>query len=102
MTEQELSEIEKRVNMAFRENLKNASGPSSMLLDWKDTTILSLIAEVRRLNAEMEKANKAIEMLGGHPLTFPDNPIHAIHAIMRKMRCSYHLAEYFYSKGHRA
>lgn len=26
----------------------------------------------------------------------------AIHAIMRKMRCSYHLAEYFYSKGHRA
>lgn len=29
----------------------------------------SHLAEVRRLNAEVEKANKAIEMLGGHPLT---------------------------------
>ena len=62
MDEQELAEIEFLVDTCWPFQVEKH--------------VRKLIAEVRRLNAEVEKANKMIEMLGGHPLTFPDNPIH--------------------------
>ncbi len=61
MTDEELAEIEKVVNSFSDENLWAAA------FQVKD--IKALIAEVRRLKAEIVKANWCIEKLGGHPLT---------------------------------
>lgn len=65
MTDDELAEIQNRVNAAFLVNIKNASGPDSLVLDWKDTTILSLIAEVRRQRDENRAMQSRLDIAEG-------------------------------------
>ena len=62
MDEAELEKIQNRVNDCFLKNIKNASGPTAMVLDWKDTTILSLIAEVRRLRVEKHRVASVMNL----------------------------------------
>lgn len=60
MTDEELAKIEVENQRRFEADLTCCGS-------YNDTA--KLIAEVRRLKGELDKANLAIEMLGGHPLT---------------------------------